>query len=506
MGDAAPPRPDVELLPSAALEAADAQRAALLQTFEDKRAARQIAVPASEDGIRAALRRLGQPVCYYGEDLHDRRERLRAALAAEARGDDAGEEGTEEGAEGARDGARDGDGDEKMGEAEEVEEYYVEGSAELRELRFALARPTLERARRRLEEEKELRATDGGKDEAKAVFQEREAKAVECVRGSVLLASQVGDSRPLAAVAFGACPGRDRGRGAGWEERGNGAAEWVVATGSWSGVIKIWGGGADASLLQTIEKHTARVSSVVMPVEHPGVLLTAAADAEAHLFVARDADGDGGMFEHKTAFGGHSKRVSDCRMHPVRESLVVTCSFDGSFVLHDAGKALLTQATGHESVCGSSFHPDGGLLATCGTEGGVRLWDMRSGRAVMTMAKAHVGAATCLDFSGDGRVLASGGGDNTVKIWDLRGKRCEHTIPAHVGLVSGVRFAGGGGDVLVTSSFDKSVKVWTARRGWALLKAHVGHEDKVTGVDITPDARWIASATYDKTFKLWGVE
>lgn len=530
MGDADPGRNDVEVLPSAALEAADTQRAALLQTFEDKRAARQIAVPTSEEGICVALRRLSQPICFFGEDLHDRRERLRAALATEARSAESGAAhlppagritapaggassedvaagGSDEGgAAGGAFGRADRSGEDKLVE----EEYYVEGTAQVRALRYALALPTLERARRRLQQERELRSADGGRDEAKSAFQAAEAKAVECVRGGGIMASQVGDTRPLSAVSFGLHPGRissstnDRSGAGVWSNVG----DWIVVTGSWSGNVKIWGGGAEAKLLQTISMHTGRVSSVYMNAEHPRVLLTAAADLQANMFLAKDigSSEDPVLFEHATKFGGHTQRVSDCRMHPGREALVVTCSYDGTFILHDSGKSLLTQTTGHENVCTSAFHPDGSLLATCGTEGGVRLWDMRSGRAVMTMAKAHVGTVACLDFSGDGRVLASGGGDNTVKIWDLRGKRCGYTIPAHVGLVSAVRFAGGGGDVLVSSSFDKSVKIWSSRRGWALLKDHPGHEDKVTALDVTPDAQWIVSATYDKTFKLWGVD
>ncbi len=72
---------DVEVLPSAALEQAESQRASLLRAFENRRAARAIAVPTSEDEVRAGLRSFGEPAFYYGEDLHDRRERLRAAMA-----------------------------------------------------------------------------------------------------------------------------------------------------------------------------------------------------------------------------------------------------------------------------------------------------------------------------------------------------------------------------------------------------------------------------------------
>lgn len=462
----------VEVLPSAALQRAEAERAALVASFDKQRAARALAVPSTEAGICAALRAAGQPICLFGEDLHDRRERLRGVMAG---GGDV--EMADEGAEVAEAPA-----------AEEDEEYFFEGSPELRALRLALARPSLERARARLGAERELRATKGGKEDVREQFQAAEARTVEAVRSASVLALQVGDTRPLSAISI--APG----------EGAKGEGEWIVATGSWGGTVKIWNGDGDAESLQVLDAHTARVSSARL---YPGVLVTAGADAKAAVF----ARGEKGGFERRATLQGHRLRVSDARLHPFRASLVATASYDGSFILHDDGRALLDQETGHEEVCQACFHPDGSLLATCGTEGGIRLWDLRSGRAVMTMAKAHIGAATCLDFTGDGRTLASGGGDNMIKIWDLRGKRCAYSIPAHKGLVSGLRFAGGsGGDVLVSSSFDRSIKTWSSRRDWALVKDHAGHEDKVMAVDCSPDAKLTVSACYDKTWKLWGNE
>jgi U4/U6 small nuclear ribonucleoprotein PRP4 len=285
-----------------------------------------------------------------------------------------------------------------------------------------------------------------------------------------------------------------------------------VVTGSWGGEVKVWAGDTQGRLMQTIEKHTARVSTVHLSPEYPEILLTASADMTAHMYRAGDCDakavdagsgGDAALFTHAAEYAGHSQRVSGCILHPLRKSLVLTSSFDGTFILHDDGRNLLTQETGHQGVYKAAFHPDGSLIGTCGLEGGLRMWDMRSGRAVMTMERAHVGNATSIDYSGDGRVMASAGADNTVKIWDLRAQRMAYMIPAHVGLVSGAKFAGGGGDVLVTGSFDRTVKVWSARRGWALLKSHAEHDDKVMDVACTADARWIASACYDKTWKLW---
>jgi U4/U6 small nuclear ribonucleoprotein PRP4 len=356
-------------------------------------------------------------------------------------------------------------------------------------VRLSLARPTLRQAKRRLAAERLMHNADG-----KAVFQASEAATVEAVRGCGILASQVGDTRPLSAISIGQCLGAQ--------------SPLVVATGSWGGRVKLWSGDSEAKLLQTLDVHTARISTVRLSKDHPGLLCVASADSTASLYIAKDACGKGEeMFKHKASLTGHTQRVSDFRVHPLISSLMVTASFDGTFILHSDVKPVLTQETGHtEGVYQAAFHPDGGLLATCGLAGGIRMWDVRSGRAVMTIPKAHIGAVTSLDFSVDGRTLSSAGGDNVLRIWDLRGRRCIRSIAAHSGLVCGAVFGGGGGDVIVSGSFDRSVKVWSARRGWAMLVAHTGHDDKVTAVDCSADARWIVSACYDKTWKLWGCE
>jgi U4/U6 small nuclear ribonucleoprotein PRP4 len=492
-----------ETIQSAALAASDAVRAAKLADLSNRRAARALIVPASENAIRAGLRSFGQPICLFGEDLHDRRERLRAAMAAgdlESRGASrilqcrTGDvEASATGTVAPRDLASSNKDD---------EEYYTEGTEELRAVRLALAKPTLSHALDRLVSERKLRESDESHDVAKIDFQEAEAKTVECIRHTTIVLSQVGDVRPLSSISIGSDP------------RASSTDVHIVATGSWAGLVKIWSCDAQGRLLQTIEGHTARVSTVHFPLEHAGTLLTSSADMTAKLYRTRDSahissrnegnNGECDMFAHVATYTGHSHRISHCMLHAFRQSLVLTTSFDGTFILHEDGRKLLVQETGHKGVYSAAFHPDGSLLGTCGLEGGLRLWDMRSGRAVMTMENAHVGTATCVDFSGDGRVMASGGADNTVKIWDLRAKRMSYLIPAHLGLVSGAKFAGGGGDVLVTSSFDRTVKVWSARRGWALLKSHSEHDDKVTCVTCTPDARCMASACYDKTWKLWG--
>ena len=49
------------------------------------------------------------------------------------------------------------------------------------------------------------------------------------------------------------------------------------------------------------------------------------------------------------------------------------------------------------------------------------------------------------------------------------------------------------------------VQVW-AHPGWAPVMTLAGHDGKVMGVDISPDEKHIATASFDRTFKLWAPE
>ena len=66
----------------------------------------------------------------------------------------------------------------------------------------------------------------------------------------------------------------------------------------------------------------------------------------------------------------------------------------------------------------------------------------------------------------------------------------------HRGSVSGVRC---GGDVVFSGSFDRSVKWWGMKRGWSLIAAVKGFEEKVAGVDCSAGGEVLVTACYDKT-------
>lgn len=527
---------EVEIIPNEALKSARESREAKLAEFEARRIARSLIIPVDDNDVQAALRKRSQPICYFGEDASDRRERLRDLMGAEvlekksAQNEDVISKAMEidESNDAAADdepsldragkgnaeemNRKDGDNDENTVQREE---FFTEGTTELKALRHSLAMPSLKRARARLIEE---RRAVGDSEEAVATrlkARQTEEAAVTRVREARIIASHIGDERPMSAIAYAS---------------GSEVDKAIVATGSWGGTVKIWGGDMCGDVLQTLDAHAGRISMVRLCHKSDDAddirLLTCGADGLARVYkrersncidnsdYQQQPEAEQKQREEKQheqqgfkevlkidAHGG--ARVSDVNMHPFRQSVVATAGFDGNVGLHDGEVTILRQETGHARVYRVGFHPDGSLLSTCGLDGGVRVWDLRSGRAVMTMTTAHADDVLGIEFRHDGRVLASCGADNVVRIWDLRSVKCVKTVAAHRGLVSGMKFAGDG-DVLITCSFDSTVKCWGTKRNWGLLNAHAGFEDKVTAVDCSENADFVVAACYDKTWKLMG--
>jgi serine/threonine-protein kinase len=69
-------------------------------------------------------------------------------------------------------------------------------------------------------------------------------------------------------------------------------------------------------------------------------------------------------------------------------------------------------------IFGIAVSPDDSRIATAGWDGTVRVFDSKSGRAILE-PRGHVSWLPGLAVSGDGKTVVTGGWDGTVRTWDL---------------------------------------------------------------------------------------
>jgi WD40 repeat protein len=79
----------------------------------------------------------------------------------------------------------------------------------------------------------------------------------------------------------------------------------------------------------------------------------------------------------------------------------------------------VTPGRGDDKVSAVAYRPDGSLLAT-GSERGTRIWEVATGRAVMTLPVA----ARALSWDRAGSLLALSGSDGVASLWHVAERRC----------------------------------------------------------------------------------
>ncbi|KAI3802675.1 hypothetical protein L1987_30816 [Smallanthus sonchifolius] len=144
------------------------------------------------------------------------------------------------------------------------------------------------------------------------------------------------------------------------------------------------------------------------------------------------------------------------------------------------------------------LHSDQTILSSCSDSGGVRLWDMRSGKIVNTLeTKSPV---TSAEVSKDGRYITTADG-SSVKFWDANhfGLVKSYDMPCTVESASlepkfGNKFIAGGEDMWIRLyDFNSGEKIGCNK----------GHHGPVHCVRFSPGGESYASGSEDGTVRIW---
>lgn len=148
------------------------------------------------------------------------------------------------------------------------------------------------------------------------------------------------------------------------------------------------------------------------------------------------------------------------------------------------------------------FSKRGDLLALCGAEGVVSIYDAKTFEKVVSW-NAEQGEVNLAAFSADDQLIATAGDDGTVCVWESRTGQPLKRFRAHPEQAFHSLF--GQGETLISCGNENIIRVWNWRTGEALGELNA-HTKSVQSIALSADRTEMYSASDDGTRGIWDLK
>lgn len=164
----------------------------------------------------------------------------------------------------------------------------------------------------------------------------------------------------------------------------------------------------------------------------------------------------------------------------------------------------------------AAFSPDGAVLCLGGNEGAVSFWNLMGGkeerRFSPSVSSTSAAAIAELWYGSDGKRLLTGTRRGEISIW--RTETLERTsttaAPEDKSDLQAVAWSPDGSRVAVSAATPElfhpgMLEIRNARTLQVELRI-AAHDNDIRAIEFSPDGRFLATASHDRTAKLWSVE
>ncbi|KAG2337920.1 WD40 repeat-like protein [Suillus weaverae] len=234
---------------------------------------------------------------------------------------------------------------------------------------------------------------------------------------------------------------------------------------------------------------------------------------------------------------------------------IITCPKDGSLRLWDlesgaqVGEDWLDEGK-KNTLLTISLSPNGKTVSSGSDDGAVRLWDVETRKAIAKWT-GHTDVVSTLCWSPDGERLVSGSNDGAVRVWDIETSKTVLEINTGHKWVNAVVYSPNNTKIATGGYYENAVKIWDSKKGkllatlkhgssyydeivwslawtsdgkklisgssigsirifdtatWKQITVIRGHESHVLAITLSRNGRLLASASIDKTARLWNLD